>query len=512
MRRAILAIAVFSLAACSQQAGEEFNNVRYEWGKALVPFGAIPLYPMHENIYPGDILLYVPDVCKHPQDAVTSVSQIVWLGSIPSDQIAQLYARIYGNRPVLPETTPKAKTGDAGTPAKPPSSPAPQPKPLAAGQSAGSPAAKAAAKAAAKPPAKAPAPGGAQPDTTTAANQAITQPTGQIFPNSDAKVDRLRLAAFPALTIKTSISASAAGGGPLAGLTRLFGGIGGDKSTSRMVSFAQVEVAELPAGPFYTTARNFLSSSAAQDMIEPGLVQYYAEMLRRNMANGGCTTEMQKVEPLIVLINRVYYARQIDFDLGDSSDFAAVLGATVAGATAATKNSGGGVPSPNAAAGGGSPAPNASASGTDAQAAAQALAKALAGAGSGPVGVNTALAIGSSGALTLKVTFDRPLAFMADQPVELSLHQAYALIAGVAPNGWKGAKGAEKYDCDPLTDEKKHLYCDEANNWLHLPVAHGGTGYDYTHWPRTRTLSVFPVDSGPLAIPDAPANPAKPQP
>jgi hypothetical protein len=82
-------------------------NVRAEWGKSIAKVGLRPVYPMRENLFLGDILLFVHNPCDGGD--LTRAPQTMLLGSLPEDQIQQAFERFYGDRPQLPVTPTKSE-------------------------------------------------------------------------------------------------------------------------------------------------------------------------------------------------------------------------------------------------------------------------------------------------------------------------------------------------------------------------------------------------------------------
>jgi outer membrane protein OmpA-like peptidoglycan-associated protein len=523
MRNIALWLALVTLAACAPtEIEKKFGNVRNEWVSSLRAYGSLPIYPIRENAYTGDVYLYVNDACPADEPSGYSpVPQVVWLGALPVDQLKTAFNNTYGNRPQLPETATQAKAAsatldqsagqDGGT--------AGQPQGVSGQQTsdtvqASAPTTQGKKQTGSTPPKKSgsdtttgtqktsgpdsttsngsPGEKVAQPSAPSATStdtQVAPQPTGTIFDTYSGAhpfvFNRLRMAAFPSLSVSTYAGAAAAANLPIGSVIEASAGAGQQTATEKTVTFSQIEVMDLPYPIIYKAATSFLQTDAtAAAMLDPATITAVREQILR-MAHGQpakpCSVQ-QTVEPVIIVPTRIYYTRQIDFELGSNSEFAAQLGANLAGATSAKSGSGSGASS---GASGSQPSSSGSSTGSaigesnTVQNFQQKLA-ALAG-GTHPGG-GLQLAIGASGGLTLKQTFDRPMAFMFDQPIIYRLSQAYALVGHLTPNG------AGSYAC-PETDPQG--FCAAANVWLRSPAT-------YPEWAPRGTGSAVGADANML--------------
>lgn len=512
MRKIAIGAVLLLLAACAPSKQAQYENVRNQWVTNLRAYGSLPIYPVRENAYTGDIYLYVNDACAATgRSTYSPATQSVWLGALPVDTLASLFNSTYGQRPELPETaTPQKPAGQATQPPSAPGSGSgsgtgtpstPQPKKTAA-----------AAGGATKPPAGTTPPAATTPPTTpppttsppeaAPAQSGVTpQPTGQIFPTQQQPLvfNRLRLAAFPSLSISTYEGASATAGLPIGSAISASAGAGSQNATQKTVTFSQIEVMDLPFPAIYSKAISFLQSDPnAKTILNPAAIDAAREQLLRmaHAAPAAPCSDSQDIEPVIIIPTRVYYTRQIDFEIGSNSEFAAELGASLQGVP--TSKSGSQTPST------GNPAPAPPSGATGEAANAQALQQKLAAlAGGGRPGGSFQLAIGSSGGLTLKETFDRPMAFMFDQPIIFRLSQAYALVANL-----KFDPDKKTYVC-PTNDPGG--YCEEAKQWLSAvppqwaPGSDGSAGSSplfFTSNPASKTQEAA---AGPGANVPAPA-------
>jgi hypothetical protein len=357
MRKVLLTAApLLSLLAtgCSDKPGT--INIRETWGRSIENFGIQAVYPMREDFFVGDILL-MPAVCGERQ--ISARPQGVLVGSIGIDDLRSRFQAYYGRRPVYP-----------GTPA-------------AAGSN--------------REPGQRP------------------QPTSnEIFP-SDGEVnpfDRLRIAAFPAFSVGTFAKGDVGLTSASAGLGG-FLGLAGQSSSAVSVSLSQVEEVQLPAPQLLDAIYSFLSSPEAETVLNPDNMWEITEHLSlRSQGGNGC----EAATPVLVFVNRVFYARSIDFDFGSDSSLAAIVGAAIERASAVEQRPSFTSP-PAAAAGSSTEAPPAQAPAPNADLAKVERSADLSGAalrtlaGTQAPGFGASFAVGQYGGIVLRQSFERPLAF-----------------------------------------------------------------------------------------------------
>jgi hypothetical protein len=325
-------------------------NIRETWGRSIGNFGLQAVYPMREDFFVGDILLMGPD-CEDGN--IPSRPDAVLIGSLGVDDLKHRFGDYYGRRAVFP-IGPAADPGAAKT------------------------------------------------------QQAGRQPTAaDIFPPEGAarQFDRLRMAAFPAFSVGTFAKGDLGLTSASAGLGR-FLGLSGRSASHVSVSLAQVEEVQLPAPQMLDAIYGFLASEAAETVLDPENMGEIAEHLRLRTESDGARCVGA---PSLVFVNRVFYARSIDFDFGSEAALSAVIGAAIERASAIEQR-----PSfTNAPAGAApAPAPAPTAADPSAERTADVLGAALRTlAGAQAPGVGASFAVGQYGGLVLRQSFERPLAF-----------------------------------------------------------------------------------------------------
>ena len=367
-------------------------NVRGEWGTNIAQFGLRPVYPLEQNRYPGDILLFVDNPCTNFE--ISPVPQTMLIGRLPPSEIHRAFAEFYGERPQFPVTPPKRAQPAAPDPAKKPKqTPINQ---LTVKMSAGGTNSVTATNGpeAIKDASSGSGEGGPTPQDAPAADE-----KNPIFPDHASFV-RLPMAALPAINLFSYVGGTA--GGMWSGISAAFAG---QQSKSIKVDAEQIEVAELPAAGFVEMVANFKSSTAHQRMLTNlSLLKYTLEL--ELLGAPGCRSNGGADWVKLIYVNTVYYTRNLVFNYGEDSSFAGKVAASFQGPAAALPAT---TFQPNTL-------PSA-ASGNPAQASAQSLLASLATMSGGP-GAGGTLAIGTSGNLALNQTFARPMAFALQHQIE----------------------------------------------------------------------------------------------
>ena len=391
-------------------------NVQATWGKNLSALGITPIYPPKEDLYVGDILLYVPNPCTN--GAVSNQPQSILLGSIPTADVQTALEDYYGQRQQLPETSKPPETKPA--PAK--ASPA-----AAARISITTPGA---ATVSVTPPGQ---PGSGP---STAASPSSSGPTVDPQRTADAKnpifagkskgkpFTRLRMTAFPDFSFSDFSSGGIGATVPVEGVN-VSGGVSGQKGRQGLVSVSQVEEEMLPASAMYRLVEHFLTVSHGAGVVNRDIIDNYRTAYTNQMMTAlGCLRADQhdlNKDAYIIFVSRVFYARAFNYQFNQSEAEAASLRAALAVATA------------SAAASQTAPATanNAAVSANAAQAAADATASALKNlTNNSTPGGSTSIEVGSQGGLALKQTFDRPLAFGIGQPMVWTSDKVIRMAGG----------------------------------------------------------------------------------
>jgi hypothetical protein len=174
------------------------------------------------------------------------------------------------------------------------------------------------------------------------------------------------------------------------------------------VSVSQVETAGLPAPVMRRIVQSFLVDRAASSIINADNIKFFNNFYEDQMiTDQGCFLPEQQEfgTPKIVFISKVYYARAFDYDFSQSDAFAATLRAALAVTTEKATSAS----STQALSSSTVPPVNAQAAADIAAATLRSLAD------NSTPGVSSTIQTGSHGGLSLKQTFDRPLAFGVEQ-------------------------------------------------------------------------------------------------
>ena len=379
----MLGVALVGVAGCDPEI-----NVREKWGKSIANYGLRGVYPMRENLYPGDIYLYVPNGCG--ENYVTSISEMMLLGALPPAEIKHAFEQFYGSRPSFPRNPLAAAKGSSSSSTT--TATLPQGRFSLTGQG----------------PFTANVEAGAA--TTTVKEKTSTETSSdkvsaspQDSPEADSKnpifnpgrerFTRLPMAALPNISLYNSIGGTAGGA-----WNWISGAIGGEDARKVRISATQVEMAELPANAFQQLVMNFMRGpywSAFESNARSAAGQLRQELASDPKCGGRVGTDAQ-----LMFVNNVYYTRSLTFEFGNDSAFAARLAASLQAAEGAAAPATPFNPP-------GLPAANPS---NPAEVSSRALLANLATMSGGPGGGLT-LAVGYSGNLAMTQTFARPMAF-----------------------------------------------------------------------------------------------------
>jgi hypothetical protein len=389
-------------------------------------YGLIPVYPLRENVYVGDIYLIVHNPCE---GSTTKLMQSVLLGSIPEDQIADAFDTFYKSRPELPATSAKTASPPTNKPSKVPATPSPgkititgitamgpgtatvTPAPGGASSgTTGSTAGTGGAGAAGTPTSASAA--GITPQPAAGADDPIFEPKGK----SRTPFNRLRLASFPDFTLGSSYTFEGGGGGIIGGFNAALG-IGRRQTSHLKVSVSGVEEAVIPAPAYMRAVRAFLASPNVTDVLDNYTVTRLQDTLEAQMEQEPDCKNPSLGKSSIIFVDRVFYTRTVTFDFGQNDVLAVLIKATAASPGQAATAGGANASSSSAGSSGSGSSTTATAVDQN-EAAVAAMQKEIAAlAGPGPPGGSLSLGIGTSGSVALKQTFDRPMAFGMDHTV-----------------------------------------------------------------------------------------------
>lgn len=386
LKRVMLCAIACALAGCSNEI-----NPRERWGATFSQYGVRALYPLRENVYLGDVYLFVESPCGSGD--VTRASQFMLIGSFGEQSIKSAFERFYGSRPNYPRNA-RPAAGGSGTEKKTTTTDS-----KISVQASGVTTVSATTS-----------PTGSSSSTSTAATGA-SKDNAEYSPDADVKepiftlskprFNRLPMAALPDLTLYDYIGGT--GGGAFGWIAAQFAG---ERSEKVIVKARQVEMTELPATTFLQLVDEYKSSGEWQSITQkmPRLISLLLEDVK---SSSGCAAPVNQTNAVarIMFVNGVLYTRNLSFEFAQDSAFAGKVSATLPVTTASALP---GAPySPPTLA-------TAEASNNPAQAHAQALMANLATASGGPGGGFT-LGIGSSGNLALIQSFAKPMAFATRQ-------------------------------------------------------------------------------------------------
>ena len=371
--------AAFALAACDPEI-----NVREKWGRSIANFGLRGVYPMLEDLAPGDIYIYVPNACG---DYITRLSEMRRVGSLPGWETQQAMEQYYGSRPHFPRTKPPASQDSASPKTT-------ERYPAGRFTLTGEGAVKANVEA---------SPAGAmvtKSEATTGGANSAPAPQDSpeataadpIFSSSPRGFTRLRMAALPTIALYNSVGGTAGGA-----WNWISGAIGGQDARKVRVSATRVEMAEIPSIAFLDIVSNFMSSPAWAQFVERA--NGVADQLRYEIASDPKCPRVSTEQTRLMFVSTVYYTRTLVYEYADDGAFAATLAATASAAQGAATPATPFNPPSLASTSPSNPA----------QTSAQALLVGLAQMSGGP-GAGFNFALGYSGNIELSQTWARPMA------------------------------------------------------------------------------------------------------
>lgn len=371
VRSLAIAASVF-LGACAQ---EGLPNVRAEWGTTLDSLGVRPVYPMRENLFPGDILLVVPSRCA--AQGLSPFSETAFLGSIPPSLLRERVASFYGARPEFAPTSNSQRNSL-------PTANAPS----------------------------APSSGTSGPPVLGLAAQPTLQNVDTVFAADSAPrlLQRGRIAAFPAVILasfsRAQLGVTAATG---SGFSRLLG-LGSETEERIAIAVSQVEELQLPAPVMVDLISAYLGSAEGRGTLNPDHIEIIRGVLLQQVRHRDTCHNPIEPRTNIVFISRVFYARAIEFELGDRAIGALETAATLQREQHQRRTQTHQVPA------------NTGSSPSTLESDVNNLAVTLTAlAGTGSPGISGNIALGRTGSIVLRQAFDRPLAFGADQTFEFSM-------------------------------------------------------------------------------------------
>jgi len=346
-------------AGCAQDVPDV--PVVEQWTKTINNYSFLPVYPMREDVYVGDVRLTIP-----PESLERGRLGYRRLGYVDLREEMEAF---YRSRPALPATVIEIKDGQAAL--------------------------------------------GKQPT----ANGSIFD-TGE---NAD-NLNRLRLAALPGIKVATIYQGQIGGRVPTGGLNLGFGITG---RNGRVLDITLTGIEELEAPSDLVVRDKFIEYCGSSQNFDEALEFALTQLLPPGQASSSMpadeapsTNKTGLPNAQVVVITRVLYARSIDYTFSTEQGYAADL-AAVAGSIAELASLAGKPPETGAASGqaGGGAATETAPGSADAAAA---LVNALGGASGGllasasgstaPGIVARGVFVDSRG-ITLRETFERPMAF-----------------------------------------------------------------------------------------------------
>lgn len=263
---AVVGLGVFLVAlnACSSSKVPEVP-VEEQWRKTIHNFSLIPIYPMRESVFVGDVRLTVDPSVVQPQ--------ILPYRNIGRIDLSKDLKDYYKRQPEFPVTKLPENGNGSGTEGKA----WPQPK-LAVGESIFGP-------------------GGGE--------------------------NRLRLAALPGVKVATVFQGSVGARAPVQGVGNVGAGAAAESSRILEISLTGIEELEAPSDFVLKEAFENFCKKPESGFTPENLRFALAQMI------GEPTPELlEKAKPKIAIISRVLYARSIDYtfktDQGFGADVAAV--------------------------------------------------------------------------------------------------------------------------------------------------------------------------------------------
>lgn len=341
-------------------------NVRQVWGDSIKNYGITPFYPMREDVFVGDVFLVVEAPCR--KSNIPARNESALLGSINPIALQKYFFEFYGQRAVYPKT-------------------AQDPRPKNPNEVASSTA------------------------------QSVASTTEPIFAPSARPFDRLRLAAFPSISLGRVSRGDLAVTAPAGGGLGRFLGLSAEDHAAVSVGVSNVEEVQLPLPTMVRAISEFLESNDAKKTFDPGDISEIVTHLKLRHVESAAACVDTPSPPKVVFINRVFYARAIEFDFGEGSATNFAIGAALAKGDAVTvrpkfsgppNNQDQNQTSQNAI--------------TNLDAEGKSILNTLTGlAGSQTPGISATIGIGQFGNMVLRQSFDRPLAFGVDFSITYDL-------------------------------------------------------------------------------------------
>ncbi len=381
-------------AACSavvtQAACDPEINVREKWGRSIDNFGLRGVYPVLEDLAPGDIFVYVPNACGV---YIPKLSEMRRVAALPSTDTQRAMEQYYSSRPRFPRTKPPAGRDNEspGTTNR-----IPPGRFSLSGE--GGVRANVEVSAAGTTVAKSETTAGTGSSAAAPLDSPEASATDPIFSTSPRGFTRLRMAALPNIALYNSVGATAGGA-----WNWISAAIGGQDARKVRVSATRVEMAEVPSIEFLKIITKFMTGTDWSEFVDHA--NGVAEQLRMELASDPKCPRLSAEQPRLMFVNIVYYTRTLVYEYADDGAFAARLAATApameGAATPATPFN--------------PPALASTSPSNPAQTSAQALLVGLAQMSGGP-GAGFNFALGYSGNLELSQTWSRPMAFATQHP------------------------------------------------------------------------------------------------
>lgn len=278
-RRLYLLILLTFLTGCGLRGVPEVP-VAKQWTATINNFSMIPIYPMRENVYVGDIrLTVVPETLELGQLSYRNLGHLDLRGELNT---------YYSKRPSLPrDAASQDRSQDPKTP---------WPQPLSTSDS-------------------------------IFLQPAVADP---------ANTNRLRLAALPGVKVATIAQGTLAAQIPVSGVGNIGGAAAARGSRLLDISLTSVEEIEAPSdyavlGAFEKYCEKHKKEELSNKSYRFSLAQLIRPIGYDSDGNPKFSDEtLTAAGPQVVVVARVLYARSIDYtfktDQGYSADLAAVLG------------------------------------------------------------------------------------------------------------------------------------------------------------------------------------------
>jgi len=388
-----------SIAACSPPT----IDVSGDWKQAIRNYGLLPLYPMQEDVKVGDVFLYIQPTAE--QLGVVSAerrnNESSWLIRVDGlsskvlmgDASSRGLQSVYADRLRL--------------------QPEPQ-QPAGANQ-----------PAAAKQPAAVPAAANAaQQPKKSAAGQAAQVPAFDVYnptavdKNGQPQPVRLQRIALPGLQVARVTNGQLTAAAPIQTFLAKFG-LSASDATGYDLTLSDVEEVHLPIAPAYKLLQLEVAEFLA-NILSPEVLLFWVHQRNPDLLTPLCATrfdDRRLKNSLLLIANEVVYAHAVDYSFASNSTLAGQIAVSLA---AASTQPGGGAP--NGGAGAGAPA-NGSGPTASTETALGAAIKSLNDStnSQSAAGGSASFGIGRTGNLTLKQSFDMPMAIGMGSFIEYSL-------------------------------------------------------------------------------------------